>query len=659
MPAPLALRLINHLGLIGAAGSPTGSLVPKSASPQSLQYNFQDFAETGKIADVDIWSRYSSMMKRPVSFDSMLNLWEEMAGWDLIAAALSETVHEALQTDAHCPGTLWYECNDAEFEDELNAMAQRVRVEDFIPSQVYNIAGMGNAFEKLEYEPGNGVVGMSFAHPMDVRRYWLERNRRCVGFRWNLRKPRKDDAFVGLDNVSPIQRVSLNAGQEIEHLWYPWDFMHMRRMFRLRMTEHGEPIFEEAQGIYKKLRLALDQMVVHRAQVQPDRYVVNIDVKDQAPMEQMRTVNRWKQSLRSKLSFGSGTDALSDPTKMDAFYNAMALDTILWMAKPNGFNHTIEKMAGTANVPDVYDIELLTDLFYSIIGMPKSWFGATKDSGDTAPSGKSLLAQDMRFLRKIKTIRRPVVNGYTWLGYFHAVLKGKNINDLEIRAKMAPIGSLEDQMKLELLSSQADVLDKLGDIMSKYNLPREAWIDAIFKRYLHLPDDVVNVFLAALPAETSAQQESQMSAPTTFKLINEITQKLSNDADGLRAVKRLKSTLYGDQDLLEKAEDRRLPRFRDAESVFEAPSFKDDDLIVSSYGQDPFQFRAPVGTPSSATYHTMPQVQKLVEGKVQKPAPVVLVREGVSRDSLKAVKVAEKPVVEAQKSKPGYWKYVG
>ena len=656
MPAPLTLRLLNHLGLIGSTGAPTGSMVPKAASPQSRQHQFSDFADSGKIADVDIWSRYSSMMKRPVSFDSMLNLWEEMAGWDLIAAALSEIVHETLQTDAQCPGTIWYECNDKSFEDELNAMGRRCHFEDFLPSQVYNIAGMGNAFEKLDYEPDNGVVGMSFAHPMDVRRYWLERNRRCVGFRWTVRNPRKDDAFVGADNVTPIQRVTLNAGQDMEQLWYPWDFLHMRRLFRLRMTEHGEPIFEEAQGIYKKLRLALDQMVVHRAQVQPDRYVVNVDVKDQAPLEQMRTVNRWKQSLRSKLSFGAGADGIQDPTKMDAFYNAMALDTILWMAKPNGFTHSIEKMAGTANVPDVYDIELLTDLFYSIIGMPKSWFGATKNSGDTAPSGKSLLAQDMRFLRKVKTIRRPILNGYTWLGYFHAVLKGQPLDDLEIKAKMAPIGSLEDQMKLELLSSQADVLDKLGDIMDKYHLPREAWIDVIFKRYLHLPDDVVNVFLSALPAESAPTTESAVAAPTTFKLIKEITDNLAHSPETRRAVERLRATLYGDEDLLSKAEDQRIPRYKTAAQVLEAPKFKDHDLIVSSHGRDPFEFKAPVGKSSSTHYSTAPG--PLTEGLAETCATgVVLVGE-----SLPSISGAGTPPAKAPArltSRPSYWKWVG
>jgi hypothetical protein len=47
-------------------------------------------------------------MRRPVTFDAMLQLWDEMAGWDLMAAALVEIVDEATQTDQNSPATIWY-----------------------------------------------------------------------------------------------------------------------------------------------------------------------------------------------------------------------------------------------------------------------------------------------------------------------------------------------------------------------------------------------------------------------------------------------------------------------------------------------------------------------------------------------------------------------
>jgi hypothetical protein len=148
-------------------------------------------------------------------------------------------------------------------------------------------------------------MGLSFVHPMEMRRYWLERNRKCIGFRWMGHKPTRKTSSFTRTTARRSSAWRMTNGKEIEDLWYPWDFMHFRRMFRQRFTEHGEPIFAEADGIYKKLRLAIDQMVVHRAQVQPDRYAINIDVQEQPPIEQMKTVQRWRQQLRSKISFGN------------------------------------------------------------------------------------------------------------------------------------------------------------------------------------------------------------------------------------------------------------------------------------------------------------------------------------------------------------------
>jgi len=583
--------ILKYMGLMGTSGVRTGSLVPRAQTPDADQRLWSDFQESGRVADPDIWTKYNSVMKRPTTFDAMLQLWEEMSTWDLIAAALVEIVDEATQADANSPGTIWYQCNDQNFEEELNDMLGKLEVEHIIQSQVWHIAAFGNHFEKLEYAPNEGIMGMSFVHPMEMRRYWLERNRKVVGYRWNGHKPNKEDVFVMPDNQTPVERVSMNNGQTLEDLWYPWDFMHFRRMFRMRVSEHGEPVFAEADGIYKKLRLAVDQMVVHRAQVQPDRYAINIDVQEQPPVEQMKTVQRWRQALRSKLAFGQqgNPDQFNSASDFVSYYNALALDTIIYLAQPKGFNNTITKLQGTADVPDVYDIELLTDLFYSIIGMPRSWFGGQKDGGGDAPSGKALLAQDIRFLRKIKSIRRPITNCYEWLGYFHAVLKGKNVGQLDIKAMMPPIGSLEEQMKMEMLQMQASVLDVLADVMDKYKLPKEAWIETIFKRYMHLPDDVVNVFITALPGPVETDTEESLGkkpAPYTFKLIREVQEKLRGQPEAWALVEKLKAGIYG-----ESPAARHIVRKKNLVEVLEAPVFKPLDVVISSYGKHPFELK--------------------------------------------------------------------
>lgn len=579
---------MKYLGLTGTSGVRTGSLVPRAQTPDADQRLWAEFQEAGRVSDPDIWTKYNSVMKRPTTFEQMLQLWEEMAGWDLIAAALVEIVDEATQTDANSPGTLWYQCNDQEFEEELNDLVVRLEIEHIIQSQVWHVAAFGNHFEKLEYAPKEGVLGMSFVHPQEMRRYWLERNRKAVGFRWVGHRPNKEDVFVMPDNTTPVERVSMNNGQSLEELWYPWDFLHFRRMFRMRVSEHGEPIFAEADGIYKKLRLAIDQMVVHRAQVQPDRYAINIDVQEQPPVEQMKTVQRWRQALRAKLAFGQqgNPDQWNTAADFISYYNALALDTILYLAQPKGFNNTITKLPGTVDVPDVYDIELLTDLFYSIIGMPRQWFGSNRDTGGEAPSGKALLAQDIRFLRKIKSIRRPLTNCYEWLGYFHAVLKGKNVEQLDIKAMMPPIGSLEEQMKLEMLRMQAEVLDILADVMEKYKLPKEAWVETIFKRYMHLPDDVVNVFLTALPGEIETEGgPAQESAPSTPKLLKMLHESLRKNPSAIRLTDGLRRIAAGMPPLPPPTRKVKL------HEILTPAKFREMDVVISSYGRHPFELK--------------------------------------------------------------------
>lgn len=507
MAESIAGGILNLLGITGS-GLATSDLAPPVIGPMTHERELAEFVKSGAISDPNIWSYYNTAMNRPTTFDEMMRLWNDMSMWDMVTAALTELVEEASQPDPGTERTIWYECSDKELEDELNGvMLVNIDAEAVLASQLWHVAGFGNNFDKIHYDREKGVTGLSFAHPMEVRRFWLERNRRCVGFKWMREAPNKEDVYI--QGKARVEHPTLNyGGASTENLWYPWDFLHMRRMFRMRVNEHGEPVFDEAQGIYKKLRMAIDQMTVHRAQVQPDRYLVNIDVQEQPPAEQVRTVNRWRQTMRTKLSFGEGTgqDALGSPTDLRSYYNAWALDTILWMAKPKGFNHGIEKIAGTANVPDVYDIEMLLNIFYSILGMPKSWVGIGEPGANGPVSGRALLAQDMRFLRKVRALRKPVLQAYTWLGYLHAMLRDKQIETIDIRAKMSYIGTLEDELRMSVLDKQVDIMDKMADMLDKYNLEKDAWMDLVMRKYMHMPDDIVNSLRVALPPEIPQQE---------------------------------------------------------------------------------------------------------------------------------------------------------
>lgn len=277
---------------------------------------------------------------------------------------------------------------------------------------------------------------------------------------------------------------------------------------------------------------------------------------------------------------------MNDPNDFRAFYNPLALDTILWVARPKGFEHSITKLAGTTQVPDVYDIELLTDLFFSIVGAPKMWFGlgGAKD-GQNPPSGKAMLAQDIRSLRKVRSIRRPLMAGYLWLAYFHAVLTGKDPKTLTINVKMSDIGGLEDQMKLELLSAKAELLSSLGDIMERYSLPKDAWVDLVFRRYMHLPDEVVNQFLTALPAEMQPMEMESLNSgkglggASVRQLLDAVESKISESPTLRGLVRRIRNLSEGDVAELDAST---LPKYGTTNDVLSLPTVLEDGDNVRS-----------------------------------------------------------------------------
>jgi hypothetical protein len=162
------------------------------------------------------------------------------------------------------------------------------------------------------------------------------------------------------------------------------------------------------------------------------------------------------------------------------------------------------------------------------------------------------------------------------LGYFHLLLKGYDISKIELKAHMPPIGSLEDQMKLEMLDKQADILTKLGDVMDKYALPREAWIDLVFKKYMHLPAEIVDVFLTALPKEAEQPTESKSKNIVYSKLVEEINNRISPKE--VSELKDLKNVLHGEV-------PNRKVRYREPMDILRPAKLVENDLIVSGFGQ--------------------------------------------------------------------------
>jgi len=70
------------------------------------------------------------------------------------------------------PGTVWYQCNDRDFEEKLNDLLGELNVENNCFSG--GTWPVWKCIWKNRVRSKRGSYGLSFVHPMDMRRYWLD-----------------------------------------------------------------------------------------------------------------------------------------------------------------------------------------------------------------------------------------------------------------------------------------------------------------------------------------------------------------------------------------------------------------------------------------------------------------------------------------------------
>jgi len=117
-------------------------------------------------------------------------------------------------------------------------------------------------------------------------------------------------------------------------------------------------------------------------------------------------------------------------------------------------------------------------------------------------------------------------------------------------------------------------------------LPKEAWIETVFKRYMHLPDEVVNVFLTALPGEVEQQEqhESRKKSPNTRQVIAEISQQMGKYPQLAESMRQLREIAHANR--LPSAPP---PQKWKASRIFNPAPIKENDVIISSLGRHPFE----------------------------------------------------------------------
>ena len=435
---------------------------------------------------------YQNQIQISQERDQAMKDYADMEQNDLVNSALEIYAEEVVATDINYPNSLWVESSDSNIQFILTNLLEQLNVEEYVFSQAWNLAAYGNDFEKLESADGIGLVSQNFVPPDQVKRYWDE-TKNLIGFEWQGFKPPRDHAILDEKGLATS-------------LWLPWDFVHFRRLGRNRGTEYGESIIDGSRQIFKKLKMVEDAMITNRLDIMPSRYKCLIDTGNSDIVTATKQMNEWRRYLRSQI--------VIDPSAgtYEKRFSPWALDDIIFFPVKKDSRSTIEKIPGDSDIPDTGDVEFLTRKLIARLRIPPAFLGFEGEINSKA----TLIQESIRFARAIKALRKPLICGYQRICEIHLAMMDIDPDSVDFQILMPPISAIDEQMKSELVSTQLDIMDKLGDIRDKYGLDPREWAHYVFREYMHLPIDIVDRLLLSINVE---QKESVSTTCTSVKSV--------------------------------------------------------------------------------------------------------------------------------------------
>lgn len=421
---------------------------------------------------------------------------QEMARSDIINPLLDLYAEECTQPDVNTEKIVWYECSDGGVEEELNNMLERIRVDDQIYSIAFNVAATGNDYRRILRSEENGIEQMVGVDVGDMERLYDETTRKLIGFRWRDQEPTEENGLrLGESTASMI--------------FAPWEFVHFRRLVHSD-TEYGVSILDSVWSLYRKIKMAMDQMVQYRLHMMPTRHAIMIDTGDQTILESAETVNILRNLVRNAV--------LIDPAEgvLESRFNPPGLDSMLYFPKRTDENTEITTLPGDKDVPDVYDLDLLFKQLFASSRIPKAYMGFEENTGIAQAS---LVSQDIRFARMVRVLRKPLIQGFHRLAELQLAFKGLDPSNYKIEVHMSKISSIEEEMNATMLEKQAAFASTLTGICQTLEIPNREIIDLVFREYLHVPRRFVDLAKLAAAVEQAiggSGEEEEMAGGAPF-----------------------------------------------------------------------------------------------------------------------------------------------
>lgn len=185
-------------------------------------------------------------------------------------------------------------------------------------------------------------------------------------------------------------------------------------------------------------------------------------------------------------------------------------EDLFWPIRENS-NSRVERLTGSTNTDQIYDVEMLMNRLFSTIRAPKEYFGFGDDRS-LIDTGKSLAQQDIRWARGCKSLQHSLTRGIMNIGAVHMALLGINpqVPENEFQVHMTPVSNLDEQQRAEIYDARTQVMDSLNRLVSEIdNIDKKAWLSWMMTKFGGLPPHLLDQFIQDAEKEGAAMDGLQ------------------------------------------------------------------------------------------------------------------------------------------------------
>lgn len=333
--------------------------------------------------------------------------------------------------------------------------------------------------------------------------------------------------------LSPI--LSIEKTEDVEDVYDIYIDEQNHNFFANGIVVHNS-VLESGRGIWKKLQLLEDAMLIYRISRAAEKRVFQIEVGN-IPFDQ---IENYIEQQRAKIKTESIINQQTG--EIDLRYRVSALTDDYWLAKRGDMMSSIETLPGGNNLNDIDDVEYIKQQLITSLGVPKAFLQFEDDL-----EGKSSASKvDMRFARSIQRIQKIMISEFTKIAILHLFAKEKydesEIFDFEL--KMHNPSAIMELGKLEIMERRFDIYNKAVNDSKSISMTKakkdilDMSDDDIEKERQTLIDDAkfqAKIAKLADPNAEAAPEGGGATEPTAMEKSAEEPDKLSDMLDSLEA----------------------------------------------------------------------------------------------------------------------------